>query len=100
MTASPGREVDPNLLPGAAPGGAQARAKTEDASRQDLCYFIQTFGGGHEVGVESVAGRTVALSQLTVPGWGRLYPFYSRAFMLLPPGADRPFALDSMVWSR
>ena len=100
MTASVGREVDANLLRGAAPGSTQTRADAQDAGRQDLGDLVQALDRGHQVGVESVAGRTVALSQLTVPGWGRLYPFYSRALMLLPPGADRPFALDSMVWSR
>ena len=54
MTASVGREVDANLLPGAAPGSALTRAKTEDASRQDLCYFIQTFGRGHQIGIERI----------------------------------------------
>jgi hypothetical protein len=100
MTASPGREVDANLLRGAALESAQTRAHPQDAGRQDLSDLVQALGRGQEFGVESVAGRTVALSQLTVPGCGRLYPFYSRALMLLPPGADRPFALDSMVWSR
>jgi hypothetical protein len=31
MTASPGREVDANLLRSAAPGSAQTRAHAEDA---------------------------------------------------------------------
>ena len=47
MTASPGREVDANLLGGAAPGSAQGSAEPQDASRQDLSDFIQTLGRGH-----------------------------------------------------
>jgi hypothetical protein len=47
MTASPGREVDANLLRGAAPGSAQTRTHAEDAGRQDLGDFIQAFGRGH-----------------------------------------------------
>ena len=35
MTASPGREVDANLLRGAAPGSAQTRAHAQDAGGQD-----------------------------------------------------------------
>jgi hypothetical protein len=54
MTGSPGRVVDPNLLRSAALGGAQPRAKTQDAGRQDLCYFIQTFGRGHQIGIERI----------------------------------------------
>jgi hypothetical protein len=50
MTASVGREVDANLLRGAAPGCAQARANAHDARRQDLGDLIQALGGGHEVG--------------------------------------------------
>ena len=68
MTASVGREVDANLLRGAAPGSAQPRANTQDAGRQDLGDLVQALGGSHQVGVESVAGRTVALTQLTMPG--------------------------------
>jgi hypothetical protein len=52
MTASVGREVDANLLRGAAPGCAQARANAHDARRQDLGDLIQALGGGHEVGVK------------------------------------------------
>jgi hypothetical protein len=54
MTASPGREVDVNLLCGAALGSTLTRAKTEDASRQDLCYFVQTFGRGHQIGIKRI----------------------------------------------
>jgi hypothetical protein len=49
MTASPGREVDANLLRGAALGSAQARANTQDASRQDLGDLVEPLGWGHEV---------------------------------------------------
>jgi hypothetical protein len=55
MTASPGREVDLNLLRGAAPGSAQARAEPQDASRQDLGDFVQPLGGGHQIRTEGVA---------------------------------------------
>jgi hypothetical protein len=55
MTASPGREVDANLLRGAAPGSAQTRAHPHDAGGQDLGDFVQAFGRGHEVGVERLA---------------------------------------------
>jgi hypothetical protein len=55
MTASPGREVDANLLRGAAPGGAHPRAHAQDAGRQDLSDFVQALGRGHEVGVEGLA---------------------------------------------
>jgi hypothetical protein len=51
MTASPGREVDANLLHVAAPGSAQARADTQDAGRQDLGDLVQALGRGHQVGV-------------------------------------------------
>jgi hypothetical protein len=52
MTASPGREVDANLLRSAAPGSAETRAKPQDAGSQDLGDLIQALGGGHEVGME------------------------------------------------
>ena len=52
MTASPGREVDANLLRGAAPGSAQARADAQDAGGQDLGDLVEALGRGHEVGVE------------------------------------------------
>ena len=52
MTASPGREVDANLLRGAAPGSAQPRANTQDAGRQDLGDLVQALGGSHPIGVE------------------------------------------------
>jgi hypothetical protein len=54
MTASPGREVDANLLRGAALGGAQARAEPQDARGQNLGDLVQALGRGHEVGVEGV----------------------------------------------
>jgi hypothetical protein len=52
MTPSPGREVDANLLRGAAPGSAQARAKPQDARSKDLGDLVEAFGGGHQVGAE------------------------------------------------
>jgi hypothetical protein len=53
MTASPGREVDANLLCGAAPGSAQARSNPQDARGQKLGDLVQALGGGHDVGVEA-----------------------------------------------
>jgi hypothetical protein len=55
MTASPGREVDPNLLSGAALGSAQPAADPQDAGRQDLGDLVEALGGRHQVGVESLA---------------------------------------------
>ena len=57
MTASPGREVDANLLRGAALGSAQARADAQDAGGQDFGDLVEALGGGHEVGVEGVRYR-------------------------------------------
>ena len=54
MTASPDREVDGNLLRGAALGSAQARAYAQDAGGQDLGDLVEALGRGHEVGVEGV----------------------------------------------
>ena len=54
MTASPGREVDRNLLPGAALGSAQTRANTQDASGQYLGDLVKPLGRSQEVGVKSV----------------------------------------------
>jgi hypothetical protein len=54
MTASPGREVDANLLRCAAPGSAKAGAEPQDAGGQDLGDLVETLGRGHEVGVEGV----------------------------------------------
>jgi hypothetical protein len=54
MTASPGREVDANLLSGAAPGSAQTGPDPDDAGGQDLGDLVEALGGGHEVGVEGV----------------------------------------------
>ena len=52
MTASVGREVDANLLRGAAPGSAHSRTEAQDAGRQDLGDLVEPLGGRHEVGVE------------------------------------------------
>ena len=54
MTASPDREVDANLLRGAALGSAQARANSQDAGRQNLGDLVEALGRGHQVGVEGV----------------------------------------------
>jgi hypothetical protein len=55
MTASVGREVDADLLRGAAPGSAQARADPQDAGREDLGDLVQALGWSHQVGVERLA---------------------------------------------
>jgi hypothetical protein len=52
MTASVGREVDPNLLRGAAPGSAQARADPDDARGQDLGDLVEPLGRGHQVWIQ------------------------------------------------
>jgi hypothetical protein len=58
MTASPGREVDANLLSGAAPGSAQPRAEPQDAGGQDLGDLVEALGGVHQVGMKGVrSGR-------------------------------------------
>jgi hypothetical protein len=54
MTASVGREVDANLLRGAAPGSAQARAEPQDAGSEDLGELVEALGRSHQVGVEGV----------------------------------------------
>jgi hypothetical protein len=57
MTASPGREVDRNLLRGAASGCAQPRAHAQDARSEDLGDLVETLDRGHEVGAEGVGQR-------------------------------------------
>ena len=54
MTASPGREVDANLLLGAALGSAQPAADPQNAGGQDLGDLVEALGRGHEVGMHSV----------------------------------------------
>ena len=61
MTASPGREVDANLLRGAALGSTQARAGSDDAGGEDLGDLVETLGRGHEVGTEGVGHVRVAV---------------------------------------
>jgi hypothetical protein len=56
MTASPGREVDGNLLRAAALGSAQTRANAQDPGGEDLGDLVEALGRGHEIGVESVRG--------------------------------------------
>ena len=68
MTASPGREVDANLLRGAALGSAQARANAQYAGSQDLGDLVEALGGGHDVRAEGLrhgGGRGMLLSQIT-----------------------------------
>ena len=62
MTASPGREVDANLLHGA-PGSTQPRAQPQDTGGQDLGDLVETLGGGHQVGVEGVRHRSEGLTR-------------------------------------
>jgi hypothetical protein len=59
MTASGGREVDANLLRGAAPGSALARPQAQDARHQDLGDLVEALGRSHEVGVEGVAHQRI-----------------------------------------
>jgi hypothetical protein len=76
MTASPGREVDQNLLRGAAPESAQACVEPQDAGRQDLGDLVEALGGRHQVGVEGLAhaGRrddgleAIARGKIAPPG--------------------------------
>ena len=44
MTASVGREVDANLLRGAALGSAQARSNPQNAGGQDLGDLVEALG--------------------------------------------------------
>jgi hypothetical protein len=66
MTASPGREVDANLLRGAALGSAQARAGTHDAGSQDFPDFVEAFGGRHPIGVDGAGHGLRVLSMAQV----------------------------------
>jgi hypothetical protein len=54
MTASVRREVDPNLLRGAALGSAQARPEPQDAGGQDLGDLVEALVRGHAFGAEGV----------------------------------------------
>jgi hypothetical protein len=54
MTASPGRKVDANLLRGAAPGRAQARANSQDAGGQNLGDLVEPLSRDHEVGAKGI----------------------------------------------
>jgi hypothetical protein len=54
MTASPGQEVDANLLRGAAPGSAQTRSEPNDAGGQDFGDLVEPLGCSHEIRVEGV----------------------------------------------
>jgi hypothetical protein len=65
MTASPGREVDANLLRGAALGSAHSRTDAQDPGRQDLGDLVEAFRRGHEVGVEG-AGQS-RLTRCLIP---------------------------------
>src|SRR5687767_12356061 len=69
MTASPGREVDRNLLPGAGLGSTRARTEAQDAGSQDLGDLVEALGGGHQVGVEGMRHPAVdfVLVILTYP---------------------------------
>jgi hypothetical protein len=52
MTASPRGEVDRNLLRGAAPGSAEARANPQDAGGQNLGDLRKPLVGGQMAGVK------------------------------------------------
>jgi hypothetical protein len=84
MTASPGREVDGNLLRSAL-GSAQARADPDDAGRQDLGDPVEAFGRGHQVGVKGVRlgrrsqhGHPVGSCDVAVSS------YYSRCRRIIP----------------
>jgi len=66
MTASVGREVDANLLRGAALGSAQTRADAQDAGGQDLGDLVEALGGRHQVGMEGVAPYMVSQWRIVV----------------------------------
>jgi hypothetical protein len=66
MTASPGREVDANLLRGAAPESAQPAANPQDAGGQDLGDLVEALGGGHGVGLERFTHRRARGSTTTM----------------------------------
>jgi len=69
MTASPGREVDANLLCGAALGSAQARTGAQDPGGQDLSDLVEPLGGGHEVRTKSIGQHTDALVRCEPAFW-------------------------------
>jgi hypothetical protein len=54
MTASAEREVDANLLLGAALGSAEARPEPQDAGGQNLGDLVEPLGRGQKVGVDGV----------------------------------------------
>jgi hypothetical protein len=66
MTASLGREVDANLLLGAALGSAQARASPHDARRQDLPDFVEAFGRSHSMEVDGSGHGVRVLSMAQI----------------------------------
>ena len=61
MTASVGREVDANLLRGAALGSTQARANAQNAGGQDLGDLVEALGWRHQVGIEGAVHRRLTL---------------------------------------
>ena len=65
MTASPGREVDANLLSGAALGSAQTRAGSDDAGREELGDLVEALGQRHQVRMEG-AGQS-RLTRCLIP---------------------------------
>ena len=65
MTASPGGEVDANLLRGAALGSAQARANAQDAGSHDLGDLVEALGRGQMIGVKGLGHER--------GGWMRLH---------------------------
>lgn len=67
MTASPGREVDANLLPGAAPGSAHARTNPKDTRGEDLSDLVEALGGGHEVRMQGTGHRRSVIDSDTAP---------------------------------
>jgi hypothetical protein len=64
MTASAAREVEADLLRGAARGSTQAHAHAEDTGREDLGDLVQALGRGHQFGVEGLGHGEPAGSAL------------------------------------
>ena len=74
MTASPRREVDANLLSGAAPRSAQPRAEPQDAGGQDPGDLVEALGGVMRLGWRGVAivrRQGILLDTCYLPAVGR-----------------------------
>jgi hypothetical protein len=94
MTASPGREVEANLLRGAALESAQTRAQPQDAGGEDLGDLVEALGRGHEVGTEGVGHVRVAVLPIDfgreAPSAKRPNGFTRQVEGLCPLGSSAP----------